>query len=337
MPPTLVVSGNALFLYPKQTVLTAMQKTDKRNTLIDFQRAILIILVITVHIVHFGELHPDVKSSILAFMMPAFLVITGYLVNINKTLRAFSFYILKLALPYIIMVTGYMLLSLYLPVRDGITTLDAETVTRVLLITSIGPYWFFRIMILCGICYYAVLRLSRTRLNAIGAYSLLGAVMLLISFLTPAMDIRAAFYYFVGIGIRLFIKDYSKVCVGSLWSVIPFIMILTQDAWRDWRGVSVVVCVACFISFTTKLETYSKGRLHEVLLYVGRNTLPIYIFHPIFTMMSKYATPFFAFDPTGLLHAIVTIIICIIGSLATACILDRTRLSYVFGYKSLLR
>lgn len=113
-----------------------------RNTLIDFQRAILIILVILVHIVHFGDLHPDVKSSILAFMMPTFLVITGYLVNVHKTIKKFLHYLLKIALPYTIMVLGYMLVSLYLPVRDGITSFDVHTVCRVLFVTSIGPYWF---------------------------------------------------------------------------------------------------------------------------------------------------------------------------------------------------
>lgn len=43
-----------------------------RNSLIDFIRALLIFLVILVHIVHFGDLHTNVKSMILAFMMPTF-------------------------------------------------------------------------------------------------------------------------------------------------------------------------------------------------------------------------------------------------------------------------
>jgi len=159
-----------------------------RNTLIDFQRAILIILVILVHIVHFGDLHPDVKSSILAFMMPTFLVITGYLVNVHKTIKKFLHYLLKIALPYTIMVLGYMLVSLYLPVRDGITSFDVHTVCRVLFVTSIGPYWFFRVMIICGICYYLVFRCFQSSFSTNTKYILLGTLLLVVSLLPPSLS-----------------------------------------------------------------------------------------------------------------------------------------------------
>ncbi|WP_341460927.1 acyltransferase family protein, partial [Prevotella histicola] len=55
----------------------------KRNIDIDCFRAVLISLVILVHVVNFGNLYPLLKNSILAFIMPAFLVITGYLVDVD--------------------------------------------------------------------------------------------------------------------------------------------------------------------------------------------------------------------------------------------------------------
>ena len=60
----------------------------KRNTDLDFIRAILIILMILIHIVSFGNAYPHLKAGILSFMMPTFLIITGYLVNIGKTASA---------------------------------------------------------------------------------------------------------------------------------------------------------------------------------------------------------------------------------------------------------
>lgn len=63
-----------------------------RNSLIDFIRSILIILVILVHIVHWGSIHPNVKSMILAFLMPTFLVVTGFLVNIAKSTFQYTFF-----------------------------------------------------------------------------------------------------------------------------------------------------------------------------------------------------------------------------------------------------
>ena len=66
---------------------------------IDFVRCVLIILVVLVHIVNFGNRYPEVKASVLAFLMPTFLFVTGYLVNIDKTLRRFGLYLLQIIVP----------------------------------------------------------------------------------------------------------------------------------------------------------------------------------------------------------------------------------------------
>lgn len=308
-----------------------------RNTLIDFQRAILIVLVILVHIVHFGDLHPDTKDSILAFMMPAFLVITGYLVNVNKPIKKFLFYILKLMLPYTIMASGYMLVSMYLPVRDGIDSFDVNTLCRVLFVTSIGPYWFFRVMIICGSCYYLVFHLCQFLIDTNKKYILLGSVLLIISFFTPILDVKAAIYYYIGIGIRLYIKDFEKICIGSFWAFVPFLIMLSRDECRNWESFFVIACVTCFFSITTELAKYPKGKVRNILLYIGRNTLPIYIFHPVFTMLAKFTLPLFRFDPTGYAHAIFTIVLCVTGSLGIAYAMDKTHISYIFAYRKLLR
>ena len=40
-------------------------------------------------------------------------------------------------------------------------------------------------------------------------------------------------------------------------------------------------------------------RFADYIGYIGRNTLPIYLFHPIFTMGGKLALPLFHFDNSG--------------------------------------
>ena len=96
----------------------------KRNTDLDLIRASLIILMILIHIVNFGNAYPHLKTGILSFMMPTFLIITGYLVNIEKSPKQMGIYLMCLALPYVIMVTGFSVLSYFMPVRDGITELS---------------------------------------------------------------------------------------------------------------------------------------------------------------------------------------------------------------------
>ena len=50
---------------------------EKRNTDIDWIRAILIILMIFIHIVSFGNAYPQLKAGILSLMIPTFLIITA--------------------------------------------------------------------------------------------------------------------------------------------------------------------------------------------------------------------------------------------------------------------
>ena len=119
----------------------------QRNTDIDWIRAILIILMILIHIVSFGNAYPQLKAGILSFMMPTFLIITGYLVNIGKSPKEMGRYLMCLALPYVIMVTGFSVLSYFMPVRDGITELSLSQICEKIFVTSIGPYWFIQTMI----------------------------------------------------------------------------------------------------------------------------------------------------------------------------------------------
>ena len=129
---------------------------------INFTRALLILMVVLIHIVHFGELYPETKSIILSFMMPSFLLITGYLTNIEKTPCAFCGYLLRIAVPYVVMVSSFSLLSYYLPVRDRITELSVSQFAERIFVSSIGPYWFFYVMLVCSTSRLIVFRFSAT-------------------------------------------------------------------------------------------------------------------------------------------------------------------------------
>ncbi len=303
---------------------------------IDFLRAVLIMLVILVHIVSFGNMYPDVKADILSFIMPTFLIITGYLVNVNKTVKEFSLYITRLALPYVIMVTGYAVASLYLPVRDGITRLDAATMYRVICVTSIGQYWFIHTMIVCGMLNYISFRVAR-RYSSAARLSVFAFVLLLVAQYTPFLAINSAAYYFIGVAIRQYCSDITQCFKGSFWTAIPFSFIVTKAAFHDWGMLSVLCASICFISFIFKLSEYVEGEAQAVALYVGRNTLPIYLFHTIFTMAAKLFLPLFKFDGTQFLFTFFTIIFCLAGSLMIGKCMDKTHLSLVFGKRYIMR
>ena len=367
----------------------------KRNTDLDFIRAILIILMILIHIVSFGNAYPHLKAGILSFMMPTFLIITGYLVNIGKTGRQFGKYLLCLALPYVIMVTGFSVLSYFLPVRDGITELSLTQICEKIFVTSIGPYWFIQTMIICGILYYGSFRacdiISKYRgrcscrnnkendfcsnskeiepccnskennsyknskgndscsninkgkteeetLSLTTRLFLLAILMLLMS-KSPALNITAAIYYFAGVVIRQCRIDFNKVFRPTPLAFILWPFILYREDLYDWGNMAVAFSCWCCISALMWLNQYYKSQMigKSTLLYIGKNTLPIYLFHPIFTMAAKFYHPLFAFDKSEILLAAFTIILAIAGSITIAKVMEKTKLAYFFGKKEILR
>ena len=306
------------------------------NVTIDYIRAVLMVLVILVHIVNFGDLYPEVKYSILAFFMPAFLILTGYLVNVEKSMKDFSMYILRLVLPYVIMSLGFMTLSLFMPVRGGISEMNMNTVAKVLLVTSIGPYWFFRVMIICGMLYYLSFRVF-CKYELVARLSAFASFLILFSYLTPSLGLTSAVYYFIGVVLRHWLKDIDRVMPHSFLPVLPFVLLIVNDKFHDWGCLAVPVCCFSFFCFTARLSDSFKGKFASFMKFIGKNTLPIYIFHPIFTMAAKFLLPLFAFDRTGLLHTLFTITLGLLGSIAIAYIMDYSHLSYIFGKKRILR
>lgn len=303
---------------------------------IDLIRAVLILMVILVHIVHFGTLYPRIREVIFVFFMPTFLLLTGYLTNVRKNVREFTLYELCILLPYCIMVTAFASLSLVLPVRDGLTELTPPTLLRTLCITSIGPYWFLHRMVTCALLYWLAFRLEG-RIGTLTAFFLLVGMAIAVSLFTPLLPARDAFYYILGVAIRLFHGQLLRLIRPSAAAWIPFVMLALWANHSLWGDIATIIYALCFLCGMCAVGNMIPQRLYRGAGYVGRNTFPIYLFHPIFTMAGKFLLPAFAFDPTGLLHTFFILTTGTAGSLLIAWTMDRTRLSWLFARPQLLR
>ena len=324
----------------------------QRNTDIDWIRAILIILMILIHIVSFGNTYPQLKAGILSFMMPTFLIITGYLVNIEKSPKEMGRYLMCLALPYVIMVTGFSVLSYFMPVRDGITELSLSEICEKIFVTSIGPYWFIQTMIICGILYYVsfkgaiwgTLRQGKTTMSTTTNLFIFATLLLLLS-KTPALSPSAATYYFIGAVLRQCHIGFDRIFRPSPVALLLWINLLGLEEWYDWGTLAIVFSCWCCISSLMWIhspikrlqDNASVRKTEDTLLYIGRNTLPIYLFHPIFTMAAKFYHPLFSWDRSEICFALVTIFIAIAGSIGIAKIMEKTHLAYLFGKGKMLR
>ena len=311
------------------------EMSNKKITEIDFVRCVLMCIVILVHIVSLGELYPSAKTAAFTFFMPSFLIITGYLVNIDKNLRQFSVYILRIALPYIIMVTAFSLASLVMPVRDGLSELSVSALAERVFVTSIGPYWFLYDMIVCGVAYYAVFSLAPRSIGLASRLSLFACLLYVEAWFIPLLTFGDASLYFIGVALRQMGVGFVRAFRPSFFSLLPFsVLIVQRDLWNKWLCLLLPFFA---ISFLVWCHDVFPSRIRNLINYLGHNTLPIYIFHPIFTMLSKFYLPFFAFDSTGILHAMATVFLSFLGSILIAKALDKTGTSRIFGTKALIR
>ena len=311
------------------------EMSNKKITEIDFVRCVLMCIVILVHIVSLGEMYPSAKTAAFTFFMPSFLIITGYLVNIDKNLRQFSVYILRIALPYIIMVTAFSLASLVMPVRDGLSELSVSALAERIFVTSIGPYWFLYDMTVCGVAYYAVFSLAPRSIGLASRLSLFACLLYVEAWFIPLLTFGDASLYFIGVALRQMGVGFVRAFRPSFFSLLPFsVLIVQRDLWNKWLCLLLPFFA---ISFLVWCHNVFPLRIRDVMNYLGHNTLPIYIFHPIFTMLSKFYLPFFAFDSTGILHAMATVFLSFLGSILIAKALDKTGISRIFGTKALIR
>ena len=311
------------------------EMSNKKITEIDFVRCVLMCIVILVHIVSLGEMYPSAKTAAFTFFMPSFLIITGYLVNIDKNLRQFSVYILRIALPYIIMVTAFSLASLVMPVRDGLSELSVSALAERVFVTSIGPYWFLYDMIVCGVAYYAVFSIAPRSLGLASRLSVFACLLYVEAWFIPLLTFGDASLYFIGVALRQMGVGFVRAFRPSFFSLLPFsVLIVQRDLWNKWLCLLLPFFA---ISFLVWCHDVFPSRIRNLMNYLGHNTLPIYIFHPIFTMLSKFYLPFFAFDSTGILHAMATVFLSFLGSILIAKALDKTGISRIFGTKALIR
>ena len=311
------------------------EMSNKKITEIDFVRCVLMCIVILVHIVSLGEMYPSAKTAAFTFFMPSFLIITGYLVNIDKNLRQFSVYILRIALPYIIMVTAFSLASLVMPVRDGLSELSVSALAERIFVTSIGPYWFLYDMIVCGVAYYAVFSLAPRSIGLASRLSLFACLLYVEAWFIPLLTFGDASLYFIGVALRQMGVGFVRAFRPSFFSLLPFsVLIVQRDLWNKWLCLLLPFFA---ISFLVWCHDVFPSRIRNLMNYLGHNTLPIYIFHPIFTMLSKFYLPFFAFDSTGILHAVATVVLSFLGSILIAKALDKSGISMIFGTKALIR
>lgn len=302
-------------------------------------RCILILLVILIHLTPFKECYPDVQNAVLAFVVPLFLFITGYLFNVNKTWRQFAVYLRSLTIMYVVFETTYIILSCFFHVNDGISELNISVILDKLVMNPIGPYWYLHTMIVCGSIYYAVHRVC-IYLNTDCDISMSVFVSVLLSYCSPLLGLMAPLAYFAGVIYRKYF--YCHTFCGSFVAILIAMVTLFYGIVYNpkyamqlsYFSILLSVCVLEFMIWSAKRLPLKASK---VLNYVGANTLPIYLFHSLFTLSSKIFLGSLITSGNIVCFSILTITIATTGSLMIGHALDETGVSVLLFKKKMMR
>ena len=309
--------------------------SHQRQEALDFLKCIFILLMIAFHLVYFSELHPTAKQVVYTFHMPAFLLISGYLMNIEKPLKAFAKTLLGFALPYLIMEAGYTVMASLLPIREHIDTLTIGVFLDKLCIHPLGPYWYLHSLIICGAVYYGVFRYLKASLITRMMVTVL--ILYLLAQYAGLLAVTTLVYFLIGAVIRQMGLRFTSIFRPSVLAGVALILLLLNAEHRHAAHLCGMISVYMAISIGLWCEQQTSGRVRQVALFLGRNTLLLFVFSPIFTILCKQMVPYLAFDPTGLLFLLLSLVVCTCGSLALGWILQKMHLStWLFAKRKVL-
>ena len=301
---------------------------------LDFLKGVLILLVISFHLVWFEQLHPEIKQVVYTFHMPGFLLISGYLMNISKEPKDFLRTLLWLAVPYLVMESGYIYMASLLPINEHIYNLNPKVFLDHLFLHPLGPYWYLHALILCGGLYYYIY--NNVERGLMTRFLLIGIAYYVCTHLLGILSFSSSLYFLAGAVLRQSGKDFLLFFLPTRLSVVAFALLACFTKFPTQASLNGVLIVYFAISTLLSLYEHLPEKVRQAFLFMGRNSLVLYVFSPIFTVLCKQFVPYLKFDPTGLLFLAVSLSICVLGSLLIAWLMDLVGISkYFFGRRAL--
>ncbi|MCM1107724.1 MAG: acyltransferase [Clostridium sp.] len=299
----------------------------ERDASIDFFKCVFILLMVAFHLAWFADRHLQLKSFVYTFHMPGFLILSGWLAHMRCPWSRFVRRIVWIFVPYAVMEVAYVTAASFLPVREEVGALTLAGVLMRVLWNPLGPYWYLHTWMLCQLMVYAsVTWMSRTPL--FGRLCVVGCAMWGLSVMCPAFNVANACYFLLGHAVCESRLELRRIFPPTAWAVMPLVILVGQPVSFDRSTVPGVMLVWCMMMLI--------GRIHAVKHVwplaerVGRNTLPILLFSPVFTMAAKAMIPCFMWDESGYVFMLAGTVMAVGGSLAVAWAMDRLHLSRLF-------
>lgn len=296
----------------------------------DFIKCVCIVLMVVFHLAYIGDKYPLVKQFVYTFHMPAFLVLSGYFLNVRKSGGALFRSMWWIFVPYAVFETAYVVMASFLPTRDAVSHLSVGLILYKLFADPLGPYWYLHTLIVASVTAYVLTRVTRVLADPFARSLIVAAVLALLAYFTGLVSLSNVLYYAGGYALAQMSVSLRSFFRPTLWALLPLLLFLSDVTFWDKTTLSGVAIVYFMMCLLMALYPVLTAGMKRGALLIGRNTLPILVFSPVFTMGVKVLLPFFAFDGSGLLFLLVATSITLCGCLGLTWLMDRCHLSRFF-------
>lgn len=323
-----------------------------RNTALDIVKAFTIILVVMGHSIQYGSgeaflsenLYFDnrVFQMIYSFHMPLYMLISGYLFAYSLKKRTWEKNLIRKAETLLIPIALWSVIPFVLSLSD-ISSFSAGSLIKQYIHTAIYNLWFLWAVFLCSVLVILADRFFR---DSIWIYL---AGFLLTFFIPDSYNLRMYkfMYPFFLLGYffhkyhwnnklaEIYNKKWFRISLPVFYIFLflfyrrdSFIYtsgytILNKDTpllqlgidiYRLFIGLtgSILVLMILF-----QMEKYITGRVRNALMYIGKNTLGIYI---ISSLLFSYVLPKVTCNFTGLNYLYTIIETCLVIAICLICI-----------------
>lgn len=301
---------------------------------LDYLKGIFILLMVLFHLAPVYENYPVLQAAVYTFHMAAFLIISGYLANIEKDIPNFCRGMLRFVIPYIVFEIVHILLVYLLGnamhSNSSVTSLKLSFILDEILENPSNPYWYLHTLIITTVIYYVVYKVFK--LKKMTAFILTGLILYGLTLFITRFHWVNVICFLIGILISRSGRNFLEVIPSSPLALLPlFILFSDRENYHTgtFAGITITILV---ISFLLYAYNYVGNGTRRLLHYLGRNSLAILVFSPIFTVITKIAVPYFSFDPTAICFAVVALTFVVAGCLCCAWLSDKLHLSkYLFA------
>lgn len=304
----------------------------------DFTKGVLISLMVLFHLAYFNECMPSGTTTLIyTFHMPGFLLISGFFSTVSDPIGRLRKLLRGILIPYVLFEAVYLIgLGLVgkMVAASNQFELSVGNLIEAICVHPVGTYWYLHTLIIC-LSIYALLSIEKLKIKGVNAIVLSAILCWALSFAIDGLHWENCMYFFIGAYLRLICKDIKQIIMPSWVAALGFVVLCFAVEHHDRNTLGGLFITIASLSFLFTSSKFIGKTISGLFKWFGRNSLSIVLMSPLYMIPSKFYARYFAFDTTGLVFGLFSLLFIVALCLLSAKIIDKSSISNLLFGKSL--